>query len=125
VTRTTQAGPLSRWASRQHCRMSQTPLKVRFLLVGLLGLLAVLQVRLWVTDDGWPEVLRLRNSAQEQQAENDRLTERNKRLKAEVSDLKQGFSALEERARSDLGMVGPEESFYLFVPAQSDTTEAD
>jgi cell division protein FtsB len=105
--------------------MSQTPLKVRFLLVGLLGLLAVLQVRLWVTDDGWPEVLRLRNSAQEQQAENDRLTERNKRLKAEVNDLKQGFSALEERARSDLGMVGPEESFYLFVPAQSDATEPD
>jgi cell division protein FtsB len=99
-------------------------LKIRFLLLGLLGLLIVLQVRLWVTDEGWPEVLRLRSSVAEQQAENDKLAERNNRLKAEVNDLKQGFSALEERARSDLGMVGPQESFYLFVPAETDTTDA-
>jgi cell division protein FtsB len=94
-------------------------IRVRFLILGLLGLLAVLQVRLWVTENGWPEVLRLRASVAEQQAENDRLAERNSRLKAEVKDLKQGFSALEERARSDLGMVGPDESFYLFVPAET------
>jgi cell division protein FtsB len=105
--------------------VTQQPLKVKFLVLGLLGLLAVLQVRLWVTDDGWPEVLRLRNSVAEQQSENDKLVERNQRLKAEVNDLKQGFSALEERARSDLGMVGPEESFYLFVPAETDASESD
>jgi cell division protein FtsB len=105
--------------------MSQQPLKLRFLVLGLLSLLAVLQVRLWVTDNGWPEVLRLRASVADQQAENDQLAERNKLLKAEVNDLKQGFSALEERARSDLGMVGPEESFYLFVPAGNDAAEAD
>lgn len=104
--------------------MRQQSLKAKFFVLGLLSLLVVLQVRLWVTDDGWPEVLRLRAGVAEQQAENDRLNERNTRLKAEVNDLKQGFSALEERARSDLGMVGPDESFYLFAPAQDDAEES-
>ena len=66
------------------------------------------------------EVSRLRASVAEQEQQNQQLTERNERLKAEVTDLKGGFAALEERARSDLGMVGPEESFFLFVPAESD-----
>jgi cell division protein FtsB len=105
--------------------MEKQSLKVKFLVLGLLCLLVVLQARLWVTDDGWPEVIRLRAGVAAQQAENDRLTERNTRLKAEVNDLKQGFSALEERARSDLGMVGPDESFYLFVPAQADADESE
>jgi cell division protein FtsB len=61
----------------------------------------------------------LRSSVAEQQAEIEKLQERNARLKAEVNDLKEGFAALEERARSDLGMIGPEESFYLFVPADA------
>jgi len=100
-------------------------LKTKSLILGLLCLLVLLQVRLWVTDDGWPEVLRLRAGVAAQQAENDRLTERNTRLKAEVNDLKEGFSALEERARSDLGMVGPDESFYMFVPAQDDAEESE
>jgi cell division protein FtsB len=100
-------------------------LKVKVMLLTLLGLLVVLQGRLWISDDGWPEVVRLRTSIEDQQAENERLAERNARLKAEVKDLKGGFAALEERARSDLGMVGPDESFYLFVPADSETAESE
>jgi cell division protein FtsB len=101
--------------------LQQTSVTVstRLVLVGLAVLTIVLQSRLWLTDEGWSEVIRLRNSVTAQQVENERLAERNARLQAEVSDLKGGFAALEERARSDLGMVGEGESFYLFVPAES------
>jgi len=99
-------------------------LRVRVIVLALTGLLLVLQGRLWLSDEGWPEVIRLRAGVADQQAENERLAERNARLQAEVSDLKDGFAALEERARADLGMVGEDESFYLFIPRDS-TTEAD
>lgn len=100
-------------------------LKMKLILLALLGFLVVLQGRLWISDEGWPEVARLRNSIADQQSENERLAERNARLKAEVKDLKGGFAALEERARSDLGMVGPDESFYMFVPADSESEESE
>jgi cell division protein FtsB len=76
-------------------------------------MLAMLQVRLWVSEDGFAEVSRLSEWVTSQREENARLRERNERLEAEVKDLKRGFGALEERARSDLGLVSPEESFYV------------
>ncbi len=99
---------------------SSVNMTTRVVIGGLIAILLVLQWRLWFSDDGWPEVIRLRDSVASQQAENTALAERNARLQAEVTDLKGGFAALEERARSDLGMVGEEESFYLFVPADSE-----
>jgi cell division protein FtsB len=95
----------------------------RLILVGLAVLTIILQSRLWLSDEGWSEVIRLRNSVDTQQIENERLAERNARLQAEVTDLKGGFAALEERARSDLGMVGKDESFYLFVPTETPPDE--
>ena len=91
----------------------------------LFCLLAVLQWRLWFSSDGWPEVVRLRNNVAAQVSENEQLAARNARLQAEVSDLKSGFEALEERARSDLGMIGKDESFYLIVPAEEASGAAD
>lgn len=86
------------------------------LLIGLLvGLLAVLQVRLWVSEDGFSEVSRLGSQVDLQQNENAQLAERNARLEAEVEDLRGGFGAVEERARSDLGLIAPDESFYVFA----------
>jgi cell division protein FtsB len=98
-------------------------LGTRLVLVCLATLLIVLQWRLWMSDDGWSEVVRLRNSVSVQQTENERFAQRNARLQAEVSDLKSGFEALEERARADLGMVRNNESFYLFVPAPAAGSE--
>ena len=86
---------------------------MRTVLVILVCMLALLQVRLWISEDGYAEVSRLSKRVAAQQEENTRLTDRNDRLDAEVKDLKRGFGALEERARSDLGLVGPEESFYV------------
>ena len=69
---------------------------LRFVIMILVCLLAVLQWRLWFSADGWSEVARLSNSVITQQAENEQLAARNARLHAEVSDLKGGFAALEE-----------------------------
>ncbi len=72
----------------------------------------LLQYRLWLSGDGLSEVLRLEAAVSAQQSENARLSERNRQLAAEVRDLKQGYAALEERARNDLGMIGGNETFF-------------
>jgi cell division protein FtsB len=98
-------------------------MSVRLIIIALLVLLAVLQLRLWASEDGYREVVRLNNKIEQQAAENAEMRERNRRLEAEVKDLKSGFTALEERARADLGMIGEGESFYVF--GSSEPSEAD
>ncbi len=96
---------------------------MRILTLLLLMLLTTLQYRLWVSEDGFREVWRLEDRVEAQAAENRHLKDQNDQLNAEVEDLKSGFSALEERARSDLGMVGSDEDFYLFGTAEADPKE--
>ncbi len=91
------------------------PGPMKFLVAGLLVVLALLQYRLWVSDEGMREVWHLSAAVESQRAENTVLAERNGQLKAEVLDLKQGLTALEERARHDLGMVAVNETFYQVV----------
>jgi cell division protein FtsB len=93
-------------------------MSIRALLATLLVLLTALQVRLWLSDDGYREVWRLRAQVAEQQDENSRLALRNSTLDAEVADLKGGLAAAEERARTDLGMIGEQETFFQVVPAE-------
>jgi cell division protein FtsB len=88
---------------------------MKILAAVLLALLLVLQYRLWLGDGGMREVAVLRKAIEQQQAENDLLRERNRTLAAEVQDLKKGTTAIEERARTDLGMVGQRETFYQVV----------
>jgi cell division protein FtsB len=108
-------------------KISEKPVMVRIFLGVLLCLLAVLQIRLWVSEDGFAEMSRLRQQVKFQRNENEQLAERNDRLEAEVEDLKKGFGAVEERARSDLGLISPEESFFVFSnsAATGDSTAAD
>jgi cell division protein FtsB len=82
-----------------------------------LGLaLVLLQYRLWLSDQGQREVARLQASVEVQRSANKEQVERNRQLGAEVADLKNGgYRALEERARSELGMVGNSETFYQVV----------
>ena len=89
---------------------------MKWLAAALLVSLLLLQYRLWLSNDGVAEVLRLSSAVAARQADNARAAERNRQLAAEVRDLKQGYTALEERARSDLGMVAGNESFYQVVP---------
>ncbi|MEO0972502.1 MAG: septum formation initiator family protein [Pseudomonadota bacterium] len=84
----------------------------RALLVGLLVAFALLQHQLWVTPQGMREVFRLNGALADLRAENDDLRRRNALLDAEVSDLRDGLGAIEERARSDLGMIRDNETFF-------------
>ncbi len=91
---------------------------MKWLAVALLASLLLLQYRLWLSNDGVREVIRLTAAVHEQQEQNARLMQRNRELAAEVHDLKQGYAAMEERARSSLGMVAGNESFYQVVPTR-------
>lgn len=97
---------------------------MRWLLALFAVLLLLLQYRLWLAPDGVHEVLRLKGAVAAQQAENERLLERNRQLAAEVRDLKQGYAALEERARTDLGMISSNETFYQVVPPTAGSANA-
>jgi cell division protein FtsB len=81
----------------------------------LIILLALLQFRLWTGHGSLPDVWRLREIMRDQVQENENLQERNLSLAAEVQDLKQGLVAVEERARSEMGMVMPDETFFQIV----------
>jgi cell division protein FtsB len=81
----------------------------------LLILLIALQVKLWTGEGGMRELESLRKHVSEQKAENARLKARNDALSAEVQDLKEGRDAIEGRARSELGLIKPGETFYQVV----------
>ena len=84
--------------------------------VVLLGsLLALVQFRLWVGDESFAEVWRLRQAIDQQTSENALLQSRNQRLEAEVRDLKTGLEAVEERARLELGMIRKDEIYFQIV----------
>ena len=87
-------------------------------IIGALMLAAVLalQYRLWVSPTGMRDVWRTQQAIEAQTRENERLQERNRTLAAEVRDLKEGRAAIEERARTDLGMIGSNETFFQVVP---------
>lgn len=89
---------------------------MKWLAAALLVVLVLLQYRLWISDNGVRALPPLEAAVATQHAENEQLEERNRRLAAEVHDLKSGMAALEERARSELGMIGPNETFYQVVP---------
>ena len=88
---------------------------MKILAAGLVVILVLLQYRLWLGDGGMTEVHRLRAEIEAQREQNRALKERNRTLFAEVQDLKKGTVAIEERARTDLGMVGKGETFYQVV----------
>ena len=92
---------------------------MRILIVVLLLLLGWLQYRLWVGEGSLAEVAALRHEILAQGEELEKLRTRNRRLQAEVEDLRQGQDALEERARSELGMIKEGEIFLQVIEPQS------
>ncbi len=98
-------------------------MSVRLFLGTLLLLLIVLQARLWLSDGGNREVWRLRAQVRDQVNENSSLALRNAALEAEVVDLKGGLAAAEERARTDLGMIGQGETFFQVVPPKDKASD--
>ena len=99
-------------------------------LILLLALLGWLQYRLWFGSGGQREVEALQQQVRQQARDNTGLKQRNEALAAEVEDLKSGEAAVEERARSELGMIKPGETFYRVVepqpqPAPPDESDKD
>jgi cell division protein FtsB len=86
------------------------------ILIAILSiLLALLQYRLWFCQGSVKTVVVLKKQVAVQQAQNTQLKDRNQVLLAEVQDLQKGHQAVEERARSELGMIKKGEIFYQVV----------
>ncbi|NOZ52884.1 MAG: cell division protein FtsB [Gammaproteobacteria bacterium] len=88
---------------------------MKTLITILIILLVLLQFKLWFGDGSVREVWRLETAIDSQQKKNALLQERNAALEAEVKDLKKGLEAIEERARSELGMIKKDETFYQII----------
>jgi cell division protein FtsB len=86
------------------------------LITATLGIFFIVaQVDLWIGRGGLLQFWQLKNELQVQQDENNLLELRNSALHAEVLDLKGGYDAIEERARTELGMIKPGETFYQLM----------
>jgi cell division protein FtsB len=96
---------------------------LRILLAILLLVLIALQLKLWLGEGGYRDARRLEERVAEQARENETLEQRNRELQAEVEDLRRGLQAVEERARSELGMVKEGEEFFQVVPEKGDPPE--
>lgn len=92
---------------------------MRLLPLALALCLALLQARLWLSEEGLREVWRLEAEIVARTEDNRRLAANNAALDAEVQDLKQGLAAVEERARAELGLIAPGEVFYQIMPRSS------
>ena len=88
---------------------------MKALIAILVIVFVLLQYKLWFGDGNMREVWALRDAIELQKKENKQLVERNAALEAEVQDLKQGLEAVEERARSELGMIKKDETFYQII----------
>lgn len=97
---------------------------MRVLAAVLAFLIVILQYPLWLGRGGWLRVWDLDRQVSAQKDQNDKLKRRNAALDAEVQDLKQGFEAVEERARSELGMVRQDEIFFQIIPAGAGASAA-
>lgn len=97
---------------------------MRWLTLILVILIASLQYPLWLGKGSWLRVWDLNQQIDKQKAANTTLKARNDTLDAEVRDLKQGYAAIEERARSELGMIKQDEVFYQVMDAGSPSPPA-
>jgi cell division protein FtsB len=88
---------------------------IRVVALALALLLAGLQWRLWYSDSSLPLMWQKQARLAELVATQESLAERNRKLYAEVDDLKTGLGAVEARARLDLGLIGPNETFYQVI----------
>lgn len=89
---------------------------MRWLALVFVVLIAALQYPMWLGKGGWLQVRELDRQGEVQRQTNAELKARNAALDADVRDLKQGYEAIEERARSELGMIRQDEVFFQLPP---------
>lgn len=88
---------------------------MRFLLALLLLIFLALQYRLWVGEGSYAEVRHLQQEIANKKADLERMEKENQELRAEIEDLKKGLEAIQERARSELGMIKQGETYFQIV----------
>jgi cell division protein FtsB len=88
---------------------------LKLITLALIAVIALLQHPLWLGKGGWLRVWEVDNQVRAQREANQKLALRNAALDAEVRDLKQGLDAIEERARSELGMIKRDEIFFQIL----------
>lgn len=93
---------------------------MKFIALLLVLFLVMMQVNIWLTKDGYSRVAEIKELIQDQQKENNQMVSRNSQLKEEIKDLKDGYSAIEEKAREDIGMIKEGEEFYLLTEPRPD-----
>ena len=93
------------------------PQSMKLVTIALVALVALLQYPLWLGKGGWLRVWDIDQQVRAQRDTNQKLRARNAALDAEVRDLKQGLDAIEERARSELGMIRQDEIFFQVLDA--------
>ena len=98
---------------------------MKIIAFALLVLLIWLQYKIWLQDGGIPEVLQLQQEVEEVKTEVKSLQDRNSSLDAEVKDLKKGLDAIEERARSELGMIKEGEVYYQVIEPEKNKSSAN
>lgn len=96
---------------------------MKLLAYTLAAFILLLQFPLWLGKGGWLRVWSLERQVQEQRQANAAFAQRNGALDAEVHDLKQGYDAIEERARYELGLIKQDEVFFQVVPAKPAETK--
>ena len=93
---------------------------MKFIALLLVLFLVMMQVNIWLTKDGYSRVAEIKELIQDQQKENNEMVSRNSQLKEEIKDLKDDYSAIEEKAREDIGMIKGGEEFYLLTEPRPD-----
>ena len=91
---------------------------MRWPVLVLIALIALLQYPLWLGKGGWLRVWEVDRQLEAQRDVNQKLEQRNAGLDAEVRDLKSGYDAIEERARFELGLIKPDEVFVQIPQKQ-------
>jgi len=91
---------------------------MRWITLGLVALLALVQAELWFGKGGVTRMVELQRKLDAQRSTNEQARHRNEQLAAEVSDLKEGLEMVEEKARFELGMIKPDEIYVQLSPAR-------
>jgi cell division protein FtsB len=98
---------------------------LRWLALTFIALIVALQYPMWLGKGGWLQVREFDRGLAAQKEANARLKLRNDALDADVRDLKTGFEAIEERARSELGMVKQDEVFFQLQQVAAEQSRED
>ena len=86
---------------------------MRWILALLIVAFVGLQYRLWIGDGSWEQIVELEREIEVQREINERLENRNAILESEIRDLKNGLESVENRARTELGLIKKGETFFL------------